>query len=145
MRLKNQVIDRIKSYFTDKTPVEAVYLYGSFVKERADKDSDIDIALFMKKLDPKNPFAIPEVVFSQELSSLLGKEVEIQDLGSCSLEFAHRVLSEGKLIFCRNHQKRIDFETQTIKKYFDLRPMFDEYYKSLLEIAKKGEFNVRYS
>lgn len=144
MRLNKEIIEKITKYFSRKPQVVAVYLYGSFARGEAKKDSDIDLGVVLVEKEDYRPFEIPQVVFSQDLSELLNKEVEVQDLSACSLEFSHRVLSEGKLIFCLDHAKRIDFETMIIRKYFDLKPYFEEYYHYLSQIAKKGELGVRY-
>lgn len=144
MRLRENIIEKIAKYFSRKPQVIAVYLYGSFAKGEAKKDSDIDLGVVLGKKGRPRAFRIPQVIFSQELSKLLREKVEVQDLSASSLEFSHRVLSEGKLIFCRDHAKRIDFETMVVRKYFDLKPYFEEYYHYLSQIAKKGELNVRY-
>lgn len=141
---KIQVISKIQDYFPQKPQVVAVYLYGSRARGEAKKTSDIDLGVILKEKADSSLLTIPQVVFAQELSQLLKKEVEVQDLDSCRLDFVHRVLSEGQLIFSSDEAARIKFETDVFKKYFDLKPFFDEYYRSLAEITKKGELHVRY-
>lgn len=141
---KKGLIQQIQDYFSQKSQVVAVYLYGSQARGEAKKTSDIDLGVVLKKNAFFSTLFIPQIKFAQELSELLGKEVEVQDLTSCSLEFAHRVLSEGKLLYSADLRKRIEFETTIVGKYFDLKPALEEYYRELQEIAKKGELHVRY-
>lgn len=142
--IKKDAIVKIREYFSEKPAVVAVYLYGSQAKNLAGKDSDIDLGVVLGKGYKTEAFSQPQFVFSQALSQILGRKVEVQDLRACRIDFSHRVLSEGILIYVGNEKERIKFETEILRNYFDLKPSFDEYYKNLSEIAKKGELNVRY-
>lgn len=140
--MDRQII-QIQTYFAQKPEVVAVYLYGSQVRGKAKKTSDIDLGVVLQgtriiKLET------PQVEFSQELSEILNKKVEVKDLGSSRLDFVHRVLSEGALIFSSDEKARIEFETSALRSYFDLKPFFEEYYQELSQIARRGEVHVRY-
>lgn len=139
------ILDKIIKYFKNKAEVEAVYLYGSQAKGTATKGSDIDLGVVMINYEGYQGFGIPQVVFAQDLSKITGDEVEVQDLNACSIEFAHRVLAEGKLLIANDEKQRIEFEEKILRNYFDLKPALDEYYECLSKIAKKGELHVRYT
>ena len=143
MKLNPKTLDQIKKYFARKKGVVAVYLYGSFAKNQATKDSDIDLGVIFRQKTIK-PFSSPQMIMGDEISNLIKRKVEIQDLKLCRLDFAHRVISEGELVYASNEEERIDFEEKVLREYFDLKPFLDEYYKCLAEIAQKGELNVRY-
>lgn len=144
MKLDEKTINQIKDYFAGKPEVTAVYLYGSFARGDAKSDSDIDLAVLVEESDKYQGFAIPQVVFAQDLTEKLGREVEVQDLKAVRVDFAHRVLSEGQLLYSGNEKVRIEFEEMIIRDFFLLKPFLDEYYYYLGEIAKKGELGVRY-
>lgn len=143
MKLKKQVLDKIIEYFSKKPEVEAVYLFGSFARGEANPLSDVDLGVFFKRKTPK-AFVLPEAEIAGELSDIVGREVEIQDLSLCKIDFAHRVISEGKLIYSGDEKERIELEEKILRDFFNLKPMLDEYYYYLSKIAKKGELDVRY-
>lgn len=145
MMIDQKTKNIITNYFAKKPEVAAVYLYGSQARGEAKETSDIDLAVLVTDKRNYTGFGIPQVVFAQDLSKLIHNEVEVQDLETVSVDFAHRVLVEGKLLITNNENARIAFEEKTIRIYFDLKPALDEYYRSLAEIAKKGELHVRYS
>ena len=142
--MKQLDIQKIKDYFNKRKEVAAVYLYGSQARGDAKKSSDIDLAVLVTDKRKYHGFGIPQVVFAQDLSKLLDKKVEVQDLDACSAEFAHRVLSEGKLLVSNNEKERIKFQMKITREYFDLKPLLDEYDNYLSKIIKRGDLNVRY-
>ena len=142
--MKQLDIQKIKDYFNKRKEVAAVYLYGSQARGDAKKSSDIDLAVLVTDKRKYHGFGIPQVVFAQDLSKITGRKVEVNDLDTVSVDFAHRVLTEGRLIISNNEKARIDFEEKVLRTYFDLKPALDEYFKELSEITKRGELGVRY-
>jgi len=144
MKLDKNLQKRITKYFSKKKEVAAVYLFGSQIKGGARKNSDIDIGILFAKFNKKSLLTFPQVTYSSDLSESLGKKVEVIDLGETRIDFAHRVITEGKLLLSNNDKERIKFEEKILDLYFDLKPGLDEYYKNLSQIARKGELHVRY-
>jgi len=144
MKLNQKTVKKIIKYFSKKPEVATVYLYGSYARGDAKIDSDIDLAVLVTDTRKYKGSGIPQVVFALDLSKITGKKVEVQDLTACSVEFAHRVLSEGKLLTSNNEKDRVNFQTSTVRKYFDLKPILDEYNYYLAKIIKRGELHVRY-
>ena len=142
--MKQLDIQKIKDYFNKRKEVAAVYLYGSQARGDATKTSDVDLAVLVTNRRKYRGFGIPQVVFAQDLSKITGRKVEVNDLDTVSVDFAHRVLTEGRLIISNNEKARIDFEEKVLRTYFDLKPALDEYFKELSEISKRDELGVRY-
>ena len=144
MKLDPLVIRKVSAFFSKKPEIEAVYLFGSQSNASAKKDSDIDIALLVGKKVPLEGFDTPQGRYSLDLRKVLGKAVDIVDLSNASVDFAYRVIADGQVLKGADSRKRIEFEERILKVYFDMKPFFDEYAKSIHEIARKGELDVRY-
>ncbi len=69
---KQQTIQTIKNYLL-QYPVERVSLFGSFARNEATEDSDIDLLVRFKETIDLFAF----VTITQELSELLGRKVDL--------------------------------------------------------------------
>jgi len=73
MQLSDEHINIIKSFFSG-LPVKKAYLFGSYSRNEATENSDIDI---MVELDHTNPIGLQFFTFAEQLQSLLKKKVDI--------------------------------------------------------------------
>lgn len=144
MKIDAKDLAKIRKYFKKQPTVAAVYLYGSFAKGEAKKDSDIDLGIvFLRKKKREQPFLLPQLVFADELTKILKRKVEIQDLDDCSLSFAYRVISEGKVLVGKEASRRVEFEVDVMRRYFDLQNFYQEYEKQIAHLAGKGVLDAR--
>ncbi len=125
--------EAIRKYFFDKHEVVAVYLFGSIAEGKARPGSDIDIAvLFDDNISMEERFD-RRLTFITHLEDLLKSEVDVTDLLASNLAFQHRVLRKGKLLFERDKKKRIYYETNLRREYFDFKPYLERYEKAALK------------
>ncbi|OGM23035.1 hypothetical protein A2865_04800 [Candidatus Woesebacteria bacterium RIFCSPHIGHO2_01_FULL_39_17] len=144
MKLSSDIRKKIIRYFSEKPEIEAVYLYGSQAKGFARSDSDIDLAILVNDKGNFRGFDIPQTRYLYDLGKITHKEFEVQNLESCPVDFAHRVISEGKILLGIDSKKRVEFEEKILREFFDMKPSIDEYFVYLSEIARKGELGARY-
>ena len=64
---------KLHQFFADK-PVKKAYLFGSYARNEADSDSDIDILV---ELDYAQPIGMKFFGFQAELEDLLNKKVDL--------------------------------------------------------------------
>ncbi|MEW6557450.1 MAG: nucleotidyltransferase domain-containing protein [Elusimicrobiota bacterium] len=115
--------------------IVAVYLFGSQVKGNADKKSDYDIA-FLCKYPPKN-----EWNYISKFSCLFIKEtLDIKILNENALFFQFLVIETGKVLYCSNHRKRIEYEAHLISEYQDYKPYLDYYDKCMYKHIMEGSY-----
>ena len=105
-------------------PVQAAYLYGSMTTGRVTPFSDVDIALVVD----------PGLTPLERLKLMLYLQVELADrcdvhnadvrvINDAPLVFRGRVVCDGILLYTRDEQTRIEFETATRAEYFDYLPI----------------------
>lgn len=105
--------------------VDAAYIFGSFL-ERKDFN-DIDVALLLSEsLDPYK-----SLKFSLRVAGELERrirprfEFDVKILNSAPIELQFEVIKKGHVIFSRNESNRIDYESEVISAYLDLKYMYD--------------------
>src|SRR6201986_3193730 len=73
MQLSQQHIKTIKHFFSG-LPVKRAYLFGSYSRNEADKNSDIDILV---ELDHTTPIGMQFFTYGDQVQNLLKKRVDI--------------------------------------------------------------------
>jgi hypothetical protein len=73
MQLSQQHIQTIRRFFSG-LPVKKAYLFGSYCRNEADDNSDIDILV---ELDHSNPIGMQYFTYADKLQDLLHKKVDI--------------------------------------------------------------------
>lgn len=117
------------------------YLFGSQVTGKTNFESDIDLAIYLTE-SCRDPFRT-RLVLIENLQDILKRNVEIMVLNEQkSIFFKFTIIKEGKVIFERDHKKRVDFELKTMQEYYDFQPFLKEYTNAYLERElKKYEWN----
>ncbi|MEH7454661.1 type VII toxin-antitoxin system MntA family adenylyltransferase antitoxin [Gottfriedia acidiceleris] len=119
----NVLIKKINPY--------VIILFGSAAQDRMRPDSDIDIAyLSDAKLSHYERFLL-----SQELANLLNKNVDLIDLNNASTVFQAEIIHNGKVIYCSDDERRINFEIKILKMYAKLN---EEREEIIDQIKKRG-------
>jgi hypothetical protein len=101
------------------------YLYGSYL--RLDTYQDIDIALLLNgTMEPYALFKL-QVQIAGEIEDLLSPRVpcDVRVLNDAPVEFQYEAIRTGSIIFCRNEEQKIDYETDMMRQYLDLEYLFD--------------------
>ena len=97
MTLENSKIESIKAYFRTR-PVLRAYLFGSYVRGQADKESDIDILV---DLDYNEKIGLQFVQMKLDLEKLLNSKVDLVSSAGLSKYIKPIVDSEKKVIYAR--------------------------------------------
>lgn len=127
-----KVINALKTKLSDITipaGIEAIYLYGSIVKNKLRADSDIDVAMLPShKIDDFGRLEliskIQSIFTSLFLKAGFKQEVSVLDLRGkyTSLQLLYNVITEGLLAFERDTVQRLEFENAVKREYFDFEP-----------------------
>jgi predicted nucleotidyltransferase len=108
----------------ENTPVLFAYLYGSYAMGTSHPFSDLDVAVFVEEQDMRNCLEL-ELSLSLRIDEKLGHEVQsdLRVLNLLPLTVKGIVLADGKLIYSKDENKRIEFEAQVRTAYFDFLPI----------------------
>jgi predicted nucleotidyltransferase len=128
--LTEQIEPIIIEVLTETVSPYLIYLFGSTVAGHVHQDSDIDIAFLsdQKQLDHYERFMV-----AQELASRLHRDVDLVDLKQASTVFQAQVVSNGKVIYCTNEQKKAEYEWRALKMYAKLNEERTEILRNINE------------
>ena len=114
-------------------------MFGSVATGRARPDSDIDIAVLLDSKVQPSQFLEYRLELMADLGSALRRfNVDVVVLNEATPLLAHRVLSQGKLVFERSASARVRFQVQTASRYLDLIPMFETHIRYLKKSVRQG-------
>lgn len=88
----------LQKFFAEK-PVKRAFLFGSFARNEADKDSDIDILV---ELDHSKPIGMKFFSFQEELEQLLKRKVDLVSDGGVS-KYIKPFIDKDKVLIYERH------------------------------------------
>jgi predicted nucleotidyltransferase len=97
MQLSQQHIKTIRQFFS-ALPVKKAYLFGSYSRNEADADSDIDILV---ELDHSKPIGMQYFTYADNLQNLLKRKVDIVSEEGLSKYIRPAIDKEKVLIYER--------------------------------------------
>ena len=91
MNEAEEIQQKIKDYFSQKSEIDTVLLFGSFAKGSFNEHSDVDLAIHSdSELDYEKLAAI-----QTELSLLLHREIDLADLSNAEGIFLYQIMTTG--------------------------------------------------
>lgn len=137
---------QLAPYFAQRKEILLAYLFGSAAQGRVNKLSDIDIALLVdekrfKNLDAKEPYGYKAAVIADLMGLLHKNEIDLVLLHEAPPLLANEVISDGRLLFCRDEDLRITFEVSVKHKYVDTLPLREIKRQYLYERIERGTFS----
>lgn len=106
-------IETIKNFLIEKLSAYLVILFGSAASNKMRPDSDIDIAfLSMRKTGEYETFML-----AQELSGMIGREIDLVDMDRASSVFRVQILGKGMTVYNSDDYKSSLFKIRALKDY----------------------------
>ena len=123
-KIKKNIKDKLKKYFSRQNEIIAAYIFGSFLKQRFNNRSDIDLAvIFREKLDKFDRFNL-KLKMIAEIEELINREIDLIDFEKVDLKIQHQIL-DGELLYCNNNDRRVKLEKKTILNYIDMKRKYE--------------------
>ncbi len=117
------------------SPVYLAYLYGSTARGDETPLSDLDIAVLAdSKLEPLERLDL-EMKLELALEQAGFPQADVREVTLAPIIARGRVITEGIILYSRDEERRVEFETRSRSEYFDFLPFWEENQRAYLEAA----------
>lgn len=133
--MKNKLSKILQSFEN----IEFALLFGSYAKGCESYLSDIDIAIYTKK--QIDIFTQGEIL--AQLESQFDKRIDLvvlNELFKSNAKLSFNIVDNHNLLFCKNKEKYVEFKTNSLKYFFDMKYMYDMFDDSLKQRLNDGTY-----
>lgn len=124
---RRRVEDALNAIASRCASVEAAYLFGSVARNEAGPLSDVDVAILT---EPAQADQTAGCVQDELCRALKTDRVELVLLHNAPPPLAYRVIRDGRCVFCRDRRAKEAFETRTVMRYLDFKPLRDQAFRT---------------
>jgi predicted nucleotidyltransferase len=123
------MVKKLEKSLSVHNDIVLVFIFGSFVKGDITSSSDLDIAIFFT--GAIDFYRISDL--REDISEMLGLEVDIVVLNNASPVIKMQVLKKGTLLINKDQQTYNEFFVNTMKEYDDLKRTRKEIEEKILK------------
>ena len=110
-------LESAKALLLERLAPEIVVLFGSAATGRGfGPDSDIDLGFLCQR----SPGKYDCFMLAQELAGILGRDVDLVDLGQASTVFKKEILAGSKFLYESDPIRAMDWRMRALKEYAKL-------------------------
>jgi len=117
-------------------------LFGSQAENKSTSISDIDIGIY-SKIDLKLHDIGLISVCLEKATTKKTDVIVLNDLYKKNPFLSFQIVSKGNLIFCKDVNVLVSFKSKTFLYYLDVKPLYDQINRSLLNRLKNDRFGDR--
>ena len=124
-------------------PVALAYLFGSAATGRMTPFSDVDIALVLDESHTNVSNRLKfELALEAEIAERCGlSQVDVRVINNAPLVLRGQVVTDGILLYARDEETRVDFETRTRSEYFDFLPVAEYVREAFFDDVRERGLN----
>ena len=127
--------------FRKNPDINALYIFGSYARDKIKPLSDIDIAVLLKRGARDTDYWDIKLKLLNKATAILGTdEVDFVVLNEAPHELRYNILKESKILFCRNEKERREFQEKAVLDYLDTQALREEGFFHLKERIREGRF-----
>jgi predicted nucleotidyltransferase len=112
-------------------PVVAAYLFGSQASGETTPLSDVDIGVVLEA-NLESPGRVQVLLIADLMASLGRNGVDVAVLNGAPPLLRQRIVTRGRLLYCRDDAARAAFEATALCDYLDTKPLRDAQDRALL-------------
>jgi predicted nucleotidyltransferase len=132
--LSEALIDRITALLEERFGLDALFVFGSEAAGTPRRGSDLDLAALLRR----RPDALELLDARTGLEAIVGREVDLVDLGAASPILARQVLRSGRCVFGSSAPALASFEATLPSRYEDLKRVRAEAESALVQRVVHG-------
>lgn len=127
------IIKKCKDILMEYEDIIFAYVFGSYVQGKMRIDSDIDIAIYLKKkMDIKTYLEI-----KMNLSETCKKEVDLIVLNDATPLLKYQIYKNNVLLFTRDKSIETRYKVKTLFEYSDMKRYLDLSYDRTIDRLKE--------
>ncbi len=134
---KSSFLADIGKIVAEMKEVDVAYIFGSFLD--SDEFNDIDVALLLSEEPGLDPYK--SLKFSLKVAGELERQIkpkfefDVRILNVAPVDFQFEVIRKGCVVFYSDESRKINYESEVISTYLDLKYMYDLLDKEFLARA----------
>lgn len=129
----------MKEYFSKHRGVAAAYIFGSTVSGRGWKKApDIDVAVLFD--NSMRETLIEGERIREKLEKISGRKVDVVSLNDSPPLMKFEVIKNGKLLFEKDKDARVEFEVRSLSEFYDLEPLRRHFVEEIGRLIREGKF-----
>lgn len=132
--MDKELLDRFKACLIKKDNIVFAYVFGSFVSGTQTKDSDVDFAVYLSKVDIE---AVEYLGMKVELMDIAKRDVDIVILNTANPLVKSEIFGSGMRLFSRDEELESDFIVKSLFEYEDMKKYYKWSYDAMIERLKK--------
>ncbi len=113
----SKTVKSVISFFDGRRDILLAFLFGSFAGKQVHPSSDVDIGILFR--------TVPDIEaindMTEDLSSILHREVDLAGLNHASPVLRMQILKHGRLLYASDRKHFFQFFTDTVNQYDDLK------------------------
>jgi hypothetical protein len=126
---KDEIVNTISALLARYEDINSAYLHGSFLSAKT--FGDIDLGLLVTHT-PGNIIEY-ETNIEIEIEGQVNIPVDVRVLNNAPVSFVQNVIRGGKLVLDKQPNVRSDFESYSLRKYFDFAPFRRRYLSEVID------------
>jgi predicted nucleotidyltransferase len=133
----------LRSHLTERlegrSEVIAVYLYGSHAEGHANALSDMDIGVLIRDgLARERLWELEDALAADLGRALRTDNVDLIVLNLAPLRIRYEVITRGEVLYSADDGARADFESYSLRRYWDFKKYLEEYDRCFLTRIKEA-------
>lgn len=130
-------INKCKDILMEDEDIIFAYIFGSYSRDSIRRNSDIDIAIYLK--DSMDTYEYLDM--KMKLSEALKREVDLIILNDATPLLRYEIYKNNILLFTRDKSVESRYKVKTLFEYNDMKRYLDLSYEKTIE-RLKGEVSI---